>query len=99
MLIFFCFCSSFDKLYNLPGDDRLIEVKVLIIHQAPANIRMILSLREPGKSHIRHCIDKQFLDPVLKDVLGFLVAGSIAKLTSNIILRFEALLLATCGTC
>ena len=46
---------------NLPGDDRLNEGKALIIHQAPAGIRLVLSLWEPGKSDIRQCMEKQFL--------------------------------------
>ena len=42
---------------NLPGDDRLKEGKALLIHKAPANIRLVLSLWEPGKSDIKQCMD------------------------------------------
>ena len=94
---------------NLPGDDRLNEGKALIIQKAPAGVRLVLSLWEPGKSDIRQCMDKQFLVPALKESLGWLwklpvTDKSIAKMNKqlvieNVILRFEALLPASCGTC
>jgi hypothetical protein len=94
---------------NLPGDDRLNEGKALLVHKAPANIRLVLSLWEPGKTDIRQCMDKQFYVPAVKETLGWLwqlpvTDKSISKMNKqlvieNIILRFEALLPATCGTC
>ena len=94
---------------NPPGDDRLNEGKAMIIQQAPLGIRLVLSLWEPGKSVMRQCMDKLFLVPALKESLGWLWSlpvsdKSIAKMNKqlvieNIILRFEALLPATCGTC
>ena len=94
---------------NLPGDDRLNEGKALLIQKAPSNIRLVFSLWEPGKSDIKQCMDKQFHVPLLKEALGWLwqlpvTDKSISKMNKhlvieNIILRFEALLPASCGQC
>ena len=54
---------------NLPGDDRLNEGKAILVQKAPANIRLVLSLWEPGKSDIRQCMDKQFHVPPLNQAL------------------------------
>ena len=45
----------------LPGDDRLKEGKALIIQHAPASIRLVLSLWEPGKTDIRQCMESSSL--------------------------------------
>ena len=76
----------------LPGDDRLKEGKALIIQHAPASIRLVLSLWEPGKSDIRQCMEKQFLVPTLKETLGWLgkihvTDKSIAKMNKQLTLK------------